>query len=125
MNLTSTVLPRIVPLTTPEEVARVAQAGLEDNHGTGYFTDAVLRGPEIVGGFSLMTTPVVNWWMHSSKAGLRDSLQVMNTVEWGMRRLKQRELFLPVSVDSPYLPHMERLGFERVGSFTLYRKGLV
>lgn len=125
MNLTDTVHPRIVPLTTPEEVERMRLAGEADNHGTGYFTDAVLRGPEIIGGFSLMATPYVNWWMHSQKAGLRDSLQVMNTVEWGMRRLKQRDLYVPVSDDSPYHQHMERLGYNKLGEFTLFQKGLV
>lgn len=125
MSLTDTVHPRIVPLTTPAEVEQMRLAGAADNHGTGYFTDAVLRGPEIIGGLGVMSLPHVNWWMHSKKAGLRDSLHVVGAAEWLMRRMRQPEMYMPVADESPYLPHMERFGFVKVGTYNLFKKGLV
>lgn len=123
-GLTQRAMPAIIPLLTPEQHERMRQAGAADNHKTGYFTDAVLRGQEIIGGFGIKAAPHVNWWMHSQKAHLRDSMQVMNTVEYAMRRLGHHELFVPVSKDSPYYPHMERLGYTAVGDYTLFQKGL-
>jgi len=123
-GLTQRALPKIVPLKTPQEHEHMRQQGAADNHKTGYFTDAVLRGDEVIGGFGIMSAPHVNWWMHSEKANLRDSLQVMNTVEYAMRRQNQNELFVPVSDDSPYYQHMERLGYKPVGNYTLFQKSL-
>lgn len=123
---------RLVPLrqpTSPEEQATMTQRMVElndhaamDNHITLAPTHLVMKGERVVGYASMGGLPTLNVWMDSQRTHAMDSVRMLEHAEVALREKGVRHFLMPCAENSPFAPHMERLGFRRLGPTVLYIK---
>ena len=115
--------PSLRRLRTPEQLAALQAAAASDNHAVVHPTHVITRNGEVVGYASILApVALVNVWLHSQKVHARDSLHLLKVGETLAAETGASAVLFPCSVDSPFIGHMERLGFERLGASTLNLK---
>lgn len=110
-------IPTLIPLKTSLDRSRLDAAAAADNHQVVAPTHLVERDGQIVGYVGFGT--LVNTWLRSDQVRPRDSLYLLNMVEVVAQQGGSRELFLPVSPQSPFHPIMSKLGYQELGTATL------
>lgn len=120
---TANNLPILQPFSrTKEEFETLETLSKEDNHGVFFPTDVIWKAGERVGWFSVAAMPVAWAWMSTRKMKIRDSLQVINTVEGVQRRLGAPGIFLPCSKESPFFPYLQKIGYVDSGNYQFFWK---
>lgn len=110
------------PAATQEFVQAIVTAARADQHQCIAPTHAMVRGDKIIGYLSLAGMPVVQAWFDSKSGHVLDSLKMIEHGETAIAEMGARAFMVAVSEDSPFKPHMERLGFQPVMQTTLYLK---
>jgi len=127
----NTVLERaeLIPLSHFGEkaapVARdlVAQAQA-DNHCVLNPTHVMMRAGKIVGYLSLNGLPIVHCWFDSKAVHVLDSLKMIEHGQTVFREHGVRDYTVACAEHSPFTPHLERMGFTKLGTTVLWRKTL-
>jgi hypothetical protein len=123
---------RVVPLRQPRNPAdaealqnmlgALRSAASADQHTVLAPTHLVIKGDEIVGYGSLGGLPTLHLWLDSHKVHAADSLRLLETAEALLADKNVRQVLVPCSEQSPFAQHMERLGFKKLGTTTLFTK---
>lgn len=123
---------KLVPLLPPQSEqearslaavhAELQEAAAADQHIVLGPTHAVVKGGQVVGYASVGGLPTMHVWLDSQRANALDSVRMLEHVEVVMRERGIRHVLLPCAVESPFTPHLERLGFRRLGPTVLYMK---
>lgn len=103
------------PLSSKEDAQKLILLAREDEHTVLFPTHLVTKHGEIVGYGSINAMPMVNVWLHSHKVKARDSLHLLNIAENIAANAGLKQFVMPCSQHSPFFPHMEKLGFKRLG----------
>lgn len=106
----------------PEFAKAIAQAAAADAHQCIAPTHAMMKGNQIVGYLSLNGMPVVQAWFDSKNPHVLDSLKMIEHGETALAEAGAQAYMVAVSEQSPFKPHMERLGFQPVMQTTLWVK---
>jgi len=113
---------RLVTIRTVEHAKAVMAAAAADAHQCIAPTHAMMRGEQVIGYLSLGGMPVVQAWFDSKSGHVRDSLNMIDTAEAIMATQGASSVALCCSEDSPFYPHLERLGFKPVMKTVLFVK---
>jgi hypothetical protein len=116
--------PWLRPLAGPADLERLAAAARADNHIVVGPSHVIDRGGEVVGYASLGVVPMLHTWVATGKVGPRESLGLLNCGEMLLANLGHRHVILPCAETSPFWPHIERLGYVKLGVTTLNIKQL-
>lgn len=115
-------MPRLIPVKNAEDLDRVRSAAAADEHVAIAPTHIVERDGLIVGYCSIGAIPVVNAWLHSKIVHPRESVYLLNTAEAVAHAMGAQRILMPCSPNSPFHPHMERLGYRVLGDATICLK---
>lgn len=102
-----------------EELQRLAR---EDRHELIAPSHVFVKDGELVGCASLAQIPLVLPWFHTTKCKAADSLYMINQMENLMANLMppgQDLVCVPCVKDSPFQPHMKRLGYVDAGTVNI------
>lgn len=113
---------RLVPLRDNEQVRRLVEAAAADHHQCLAPTHVMVRGDQIIGYLSLGGLPTVQAWFDSATGHVLDSLKMIEMGEAVLASQGAGAYAVCVSKDSPFFPHMQRLGFEPVMETTVWKK---
>lgn len=106
----------------PAELAELVRLAAEDDHGVLCPTHLVVKDGAIVGYLSLDATPIVNVWLHSKKVRAVDSVALLRRLDEEMQARGKPEYVMPCCEISPFYPHMDRLGFNRLGAAVFHQR---
>lgn len=117
----------LVPLAmfgeqAPAVMGDLIAAAQADQHMVLNPTHVMLKGGKIVGYLSLNGLPMVHCWFDSQNKHALDSLKMMEHGVTAFRERGVRDFTVACADNSPFSPHMERLGFKKLGTTTLWRK---
>lgn len=112
------------PLRDNEQLRQLFEAAKADNHQCIAPTHVMMRGNQIIGYLSLGGVPTVQAWFDSKSGHVLDSLKMIEMGEAILASQGAPGFLVAVSDQSPFYPHMQRLGFEPVFATTLWRKKL-
>lgn len=115
---------RLVPLKDNATARRLFEAAAADDHTVIAPTHVMVRGEQIIGYLSLGAMPVVQSWFDSKSGHVLDSLKMIEMGEAVIASQGASAYQVAVSENSPFAPHMERLGYKRVFTTTLWQKQL-
>lgn len=104
-----------------EALQRQANA---DNHPVIAPTHVMLKGGQIIGYLSLGGLPTVHAWFDSHHKHAADSLKMIEHGETALREKGVRTFGICCAENSPFQPHMERLGFRLLGATQVWVKEL-
>lgn len=108
----------------PERVARLSEAARQDNHMVVAPTHIVDLGGEMIGYLSINGLPTVRAWFDSRHKNVLRSKRMIEDGELIVREQGHPAYIIGVSPQSPFLPHMAGLGFERLGDQVVFIKKL-
>lgn len=109
----------------PERIAfRVKELAAADNHCVIAPTHLMIKGEKTLGYLSLGGLPNVHAWFDSKHPHTMDSLKMIETGEAILRDKGATAYSLLCAEESPFTPHLERLGFTKLGTTVLYLKRL-
>lgn len=114
----------IRPVKRIEDIQAVAAAAAADAHQVIAPTDMVLRGEQVVGYASIGRVPMVHTWVDSRHVRPRESFMLLNFGESIASRQGHESIIVPCWEGSPFSPLMERMGYSKLGTTTLWVKGL-
>lgn len=115
---------RLVPLKDNVTAKRLFEAAAADDHMVIAPTHVMMRGEQIIGYLSLGAMPVVQSWFDSKSGHVLDSLKMIEMGEAILASQGAQVYQVAVSENSPFAPHMERLGYTKVFTTTLWQKQL-
>ena len=113
---------RIKPVLSAEDGLKVMTAARDDGHFLISPTHKILKGDEIIGGMNLCKLPMVHFWMHSTKAQIRDSLMAIEVGENILAANGQQILFVLNKPESPFAKIMGRIGYTQWDTMTVNYK---
>lgn len=87
-------------------------------------THVMMKGDEIVGYLSLAGLPMVQAWFDSQHKVASDSLKMIEHGETIFREQGVQAFGLCCAEESPFTPHLERLGFRKLGATVVWLKNL-
>lgn len=115
---------RLVPLRSPQEFAALQTVAAADSHVVIGPSHLITRGGEILGYASLGRVPTLHVWLDSKHASAGDTLRMLETAEALLADKGVGLVIMPCAEESPFTPHMERLGFQKLGTTVLWAKQL-
>lgn len=104
------------------QLSALNECAAADQHVAIAPTHLVLKGEQVVGYGSLGGMPTMHVWMDTRHTNALDSVRMLEHAEVAWREKGVRHVLVPCSENSPFAPHMERLGFRRLGPTVLYVK---
>lgn len=106
---------------TPADVEPVKAAAHADNHEVIALSHVMTKGGEMIGAGSLAQVPLVLPWFDTQKCKARDTMYFINQAENMIAELLPNvEMFcVPFAEKSPFVPHIEQIGFVNAGKFYL------
>lgn len=121
--------PILMPLRAlrqePQRVAEhIRDLAAADNHAVLGPTHAMMKGDKIIGYLSLNGLPNVHAWFDTKHPHAMDSLKMIEMGELVLREAGITGYTLLCAKESPFTPHLERMGFQKLGETVLYVKGL-
>lgn len=124
MNEISDMLLSVRPVRNADDLKAVAQAAAADNHKVIAPTQMVMRGDAVVGYASIGAIPLVHTWVDSRRVRARESFGLLNFAENLVANSGVGSLIVPCWEGSPFSPLMERMGYRKLGTTTLWVKGV-
>ena len=116
-------MPRLMPFSgTKDEFDKLVELSKQDAHGVLFPTDVVVQGGKTVGWWSIGVMPTAWAWMSTRDLKIRDSLQIINTVEGVQRRLGAPGMFMPCAKTSPFYGYLEKIGYTNGGNYDFFFK---
>lgn len=119
--------PILLPLRSqgvePNQTAQIIKAAAAaDNHATIAPTHVMMKGEKILGYLSLNGMPNVHAWFDTKHPHAADSLKMIEMGELVLREHGMTAFSLLCAEESPFTPHLQRLGFVKMGTTVLYLK---
>lgn len=111
------------PITTATELGAVRAAAALDprGHVPVFPTHYAQRGGEIVGALSVCAVSVSGIWAHSEKLQARSTAELVNIARNLAHLMNPGRAIVTMCADtSPIYPHMEPLGFKKLGPTVLF-----
>jgi len=108
----------------PATLHALQMQAADDQHIVVCPTHIMVKGHEILGYLSLGGLPVVHAWFDSHHKHALDSLKMIETGEAIFADKGVRQFAVACAEHSPFTPHMERLGFTKLGTTVLWTKKL-
>lgn len=108
----------------PARIEALTAAAMADHHRVVAPTHVMDLGGEILGYLSINGLPTVRAWFDSRQKNALQSLKMIEHGETIVRELGHPAFIIGVSPQSPFLPHMGRLGFEQLGTQIVFIKRL-
>lgn len=99
-------------------------AAAADHHRVIAPTHVMMRGDKIIGYLSLNGLPQVHAWFDSTVKNPRHSREMIKSGEVIFREMGVKNYCIACAAESPFTPHMERMGFEKLGTTVLWAKKL-
>lgn len=118
------MFPTLQKVRTPEQADALIAAAKADGDAMIYPTHGVYRDGEIVGAWSIAAIPLVLCWHKSDAIKARDSLVMRNTVDAVLDSQNVTAYATACNSGSPYLPHMEKFGYQPVWPTNLFVKNV-
>ena len=115
--------PQVVALASEADLQATLAAAAADGHALYAPTHAFQRDGAVVGAVSLGGCVTALCWF-GPQLRSRETASLFNALENTLRFQKIRHLLVPCAARSPFHPHMTALGFEDLGSTTLFAKTL-
>lgn len=115
-------LAQLRPLRGAVDYDALVSAAAADDHIVIAPTHVMARGPQIIGYLSLAGMPVVQAWFDSKQCSALNSVRLIQAGETIFARHGVKEYCVGVAAHSPFAPNMERLGFRRLLTNTLWQK---
>jgi len=115
---------RALPTPPAKTAAAIQTAARADNHEAIAPTHAMLKGDKIIGYLSVNGMPNVHAWFDTKNPHVMDSLKMIEMGELVLRENGITAYSLLCAEESPFAPHLERLGFVKLGTTVLYIKQL-
>jgi len=114
---------RVRRIESQQELLELHAAAAEDNHVVVAATHVVEKAGEIIGYGSIGSVMMLNVWIHSQKGRARDSLTCLREAERLATEQGQTLICMPCAQNSPFIPHIRKLGYTPLGwsSFNLKR----
>lgn len=106
----------------PAKLQTLQAAAAADQHPVIAPTHVMLKGPDIIGYLSLGGLPTVQAWFDSRHKHPLDSLKMIEHGETILREQGVRQFALCCAEQSPFHPHLERLGFKCLGTTQVWVK---
>ena len=103
----------ILPIDDAETLRKVTEAAHADGDVILWPSHYAIKDGEIVGAFAL-ETPTANWWLHREKVKIRDSLQMLNTMDALYADRGRKAYIMPTVKTTPYWNILERAGFTKL-----------
>ena len=110
------------PLRDEAQFQALLQAAAADDHVVIAPSHVATQDGQVVGYASLGSIAVVNVWLDSQRVKALDSLRLLKQAESVAKATGLRQYLMPCAHTSPFLPHMERLGFTKLGYTCLHWK---
>lgn len=79
---------------------------------------------KIAGAFSTACTPVLFFWIHSSRHNPVAAAHAYALAEQEFRRLGHTRIILHLEKTSPFYPYITKVGYEILGDVTMFTKEL-
>ena len=108
----------------PALLEQLGQQAAADNHAVIAPTHVMVKDGQIIGYLSLAGLPVVQAWFDSHHKHAADSIRMIEHGETIFREQGGRQFAVACTEESPFSPHLERLGFKKLGTTTLWAKTL-
>ena len=124
MNSTTQHRMRLEPLTTAQQWQELQRVAQEDGHAALAPSHIAVHGDRIVGCASIGSITYMNVWLDSKRVRALDSARLMRAAEVEARRQGLRNYLIGCTQDSPFYPHMERMGFRRLGWIDMHYRTL-
>jgi hypothetical protein len=115
-------LPTLRRLRTEEELRALQAAAATDAHAPFAPSHLVHKNGEIVGYGSLGVVPLLTVWLHSAKVRPIETIGLMKSMEAVFNDRGAPCVVAAVDPKSPFAQAMPKLGWQAVGTFTLYLK---
>lgn len=118
----------LIPLALlpPEELQNTLRALVDaagnDDHICLNPTHVMIRAGKVCGYLSLNGLPQVHCWFDTHSGHALDSIKMIEHGTVAMREHGMKDFAVACAENSPFHPHMERLGFKKVGTTTIWRK---
>jgi hypothetical protein len=115
------------PQSAEEMQARVnavKDAAAADNHTVIAPTHLMVKGEKLLGYLSIAGLPNVHAWFDTKHPHALDSLKMIEMGELTLREKNITAYSLLCAEESPFTPHLERMGFTKLGTSVLYLKRL-
>ena len=103
----------ILPIDSPEILEKVVAAAKADGDILFWPSHYAIKDGEIVGALAL-ETPTANWWMHTTKCRIRDSLQMIQTLDSLYLERGRKVYIMPSTKNTPYWDYLEKYGFTKL-----------
>jgi len=101
----------------------LSQAARQDNHSFDFPTHVLTKEGRIVGGASLLGTPLVDVWFSTTDMSPVDTYRALGALDREARALKIPSVVVPVAEGSPLQKLLTKArGFHEIGRFTHYQK---
>lgn len=110
-------------IRSDEEMKKLVDDAAKENHGVFMPTHALRQEDKLVGYWSVGGA-CLNWCWFSAQIHARESLHVINSMEWEMRRNGVLTAVHPIKPGTPFHPLMGHLGYTNLGSFDMFAKKL-
>lgn len=107
---------KILPIKDQQTAQYVLEQAAKNGHLLIQPTHYIQKNQELIGAFNLARLPVCNFWMHTERAQIRDSLIAMNVGENLLAAQNQEILTVLCTKDSPFRSLIERLGYKQMGT---------
>lgn len=104
-----------------DELRRLAA---EDSHMVLQPTHVMVKGEQIIGYLSLNGLPTIHAWFDSHHKHALDSIKMIEHGETILRHQGLRTVAVACAEQSPFTPHLARLGFHKLGTTVLWQKHL-
>lgn len=108
----------------PGKLAALTAKAEADAHDVVAPTHLMVKGNDIIGYLSLGGLPMVQAWFDSHHKHAGDSLKMIEHGETVLREQGHRAFGICCMEASPFTPHMERLGFRKLGVTTVWVKAI-
>jgi hypothetical protein len=116
--------PKFRLIQDAEENAKVVAAIKADNDNLIHPSHLLERGGEIIGAASMAVVPVVMVWNHSQIIGPRDSMHLTKIYDSVMETKGFRNFIIACNKNSPYNPHMKKLGYTPIWETEIFVGGV-
>ena len=105
-------------------VERLKAAAAADQHIVVAPTHVMLAGEEIMGYLSIGGLPTVQAWFNSAHKNPAHSIRMIEHAETIGRERGMPHYCVAVAAESPFSPHMARMGYDLLGTTNLWIKAL-
>lgn len=112
--------PAIRKIDSQELKAAVIAEAKADNDQIHFPTHVIMKGGQIAGGVCMAGVPLVMVWSHTERMRARDSAFMNGVITSVMNDRGPNGYFIACNDRSPYMGHMDKLGFEPIWPTNLF-----